>query len=181
MRHPAVARVAAFAVADHRLGEKLCLSVIFHEGADAAPDELLAHLHAAGLSRYDMPEYFHRDDRLSPDRERQDPQARTSSNGQNRDASRHCRCAGPEHKGGTRMFDYRLEHIMSYNAKLGEPEVDRASAGRSAGPVYVTEGAVTGPRGDGKLRPVGGDWLTIRTDGVGSSTYARRSRAMTAL
>jgi len=21
------------------------------------------------------------------------------------------------------MFDYRLEHIMSYNAKLGEPEV----------------------------------------------------------
>jgi acyl-CoA synthetase len=58
MRHPAVARCAAFAVADHRLGEKLCLSVIFHEGAGAEPDELLAHLHAAGLSRYDMPEYF---------------------------------------------------------------------------------------------------------------------------
>jgi acyl-CoA synthetase len=58
MRHPAVARVAAFAVADHRLGEKMCLSVIFHEGASAEAQELLVHLHAAGLSRYDMPEYF---------------------------------------------------------------------------------------------------------------------------
>jgi acyl-CoA synthetase len=58
MRHPAVARTAAFAVADQRLGEKVCLSVIFHEGAAAEPDELLEHLHAVGLSRYDMPEYF---------------------------------------------------------------------------------------------------------------------------
>jgi len=58
MRHSAVARVAAFAVADQRLGEKVCLSVIFHEGAGAEAHELLAHLHEAGLSRYDMPEYF---------------------------------------------------------------------------------------------------------------------------
>src|SRR5947209_6805083 len=58
MRHPAVARCAAFGVADYRLGEKVCLSVIFHEGASAEADELLAHLHASGLSRYDMPEYF---------------------------------------------------------------------------------------------------------------------------
>ena len=58
MRHAAVARVAAFPVPDERLGEKVCLSVIFHDGAGAAPDELLLHLHEAGLSRYDMPEYF---------------------------------------------------------------------------------------------------------------------------
>jgi acyl-CoA synthetase len=58
MRHPAVARCAAFAVADQRLGEKMCLSVIFHEGTSAEAHELLAHLNAAGLSRYDMPEYF---------------------------------------------------------------------------------------------------------------------------
>jgi len=58
MRHPAVARCAAFGVADYRLGEKVCLSVIFHEGARPTPDELLLHLHRAGLSRYDMPEYF---------------------------------------------------------------------------------------------------------------------------
>jgi len=53
-----VARCAAFAVGDTRLGEKVCLSVIFHEGTGAEPDELLAHLHETGLSRYDMPEYF---------------------------------------------------------------------------------------------------------------------------
>jgi acyl-CoA synthetase len=58
MRHPAVARCAAFAVADERLGEKVCLSVIFHEGAGADADELLRHLNETGLSRYDMPEYF---------------------------------------------------------------------------------------------------------------------------
>jgi acyl-CoA synthetase len=58
MRHPAVARCAAFGVADYRLGEKVCLSVIFHEGAGATSDELLLHLNRAGLSRYDMPEYF---------------------------------------------------------------------------------------------------------------------------
>jgi acyl-CoA synthetase len=58
LRHKAVARVAAFAVADRRLGEKVCLSVIFHDGAGVEAQELLAHLHAAGLSRYDMPEYF---------------------------------------------------------------------------------------------------------------------------
>jgi acyl-CoA synthetase (AMP-forming)/AMP-acid ligase II len=58
MRHSAVARSAAFAVPDQRLGEKVCLSVIFHDGVGAAAHELLAHLHEAGLSRYDMPEYF---------------------------------------------------------------------------------------------------------------------------
>jgi acyl-CoA synthetase len=58
MRHPAIARCAAFAVADQRLGEKVCLSVIFHDDASVEPDALLAHLDRVGLSRYDMPEYF---------------------------------------------------------------------------------------------------------------------------
>jgi acyl-CoA synthetase len=58
MRHRAVAKCAAFAVADLRLGEKVCLSVIWHEGEDAAADAMLAHLSAEGLSKYDMPEYF---------------------------------------------------------------------------------------------------------------------------
>jgi acyl-CoA synthetase len=58
MRHSAVARCAAFPVADHRLGEKVCLAVILHEDESVEPDELLAHLHAAGLSRYDLPEFF---------------------------------------------------------------------------------------------------------------------------
>ena len=58
MRHGAVARCAAFPVADERLGEKVCLAVILHEGQSVEPSELLSHLHKAGLSRYDMPEYF---------------------------------------------------------------------------------------------------------------------------
>lgn len=33
--------------------------------------------------------------------------------------------------------------------------------------VYVIGGEVSGPKLGGKLRPVGGDWLTIRSDGIG--------------
>jgi acyl-CoA synthetase len=51
-----VARVAAFPVADRRLGEKVCLAVVAKGALD--PENLLAHLDAAGLSKYDMPEYF---------------------------------------------------------------------------------------------------------------------------
>jgi acyl-CoA synthetase len=58
MRHAAIARCAAFPVADQRLGEKVCLAVIPHDGESLEPEELLAHLHHAGLSRYDLPEYF---------------------------------------------------------------------------------------------------------------------------
>jgi acyl-CoA synthetase len=58
MRHNAVARCAAFAVSDPRLGERVCLAFILQDGENVAPDELLAHLDRAGLSRYDMPEFF---------------------------------------------------------------------------------------------------------------------------
>jgi acyl-CoA synthetase len=58
MRHSAIARCAAFPVADRRLGEKVCLAVIPQEGTSVEPAEVLTHLHRAGLSRYDMPEYF---------------------------------------------------------------------------------------------------------------------------
>ena len=58
MRHPAVERVAAVPVADTRLGERVCLAVMRRAGAPLAPAEMLAHLDAQGLSKYDMPEYF---------------------------------------------------------------------------------------------------------------------------
>ncbi|WP_233161432.1 MULTISPECIES: class I adenylate-forming enzyme family protein [unclassified Achromobacter] len=58
MQHPAVARAAALPVPDDRLGEKLCLAVMFKAGGQCTPEEMLAHLDQAGLSRYDMPEYF---------------------------------------------------------------------------------------------------------------------------
>ena len=58
IRHPDAFQVAAFPVRDERLGEKVCLAVIARDGVDIAPDTMLDHLATAGLSRYDMPEYF---------------------------------------------------------------------------------------------------------------------------
>ncbi len=57
-RHAAVQKAAAFGVPDARLGEKVCLAVIPREGERVTGDALLDHLHAVGLSKYDMPEYF---------------------------------------------------------------------------------------------------------------------------
>lgn len=58
LRHQAIERAAAFPVTDARLGEKVCLAVTFRNGMRAHPDEILAHLDAEGLSKFDMPEYF---------------------------------------------------------------------------------------------------------------------------
>jgi acyl-CoA synthetase len=54
VRHPGVARAAAFPVPDERLGERVCLAIV---GA-AEPDTLLGHLAAEGLPVHDMPERF---------------------------------------------------------------------------------------------------------------------------
>jgi acyl-CoA synthetase len=56
--HPAVLKAAAFAVADERLGERVCIGVVLRAGHALAPEELLLHLSAKGLSRYDLPEYY---------------------------------------------------------------------------------------------------------------------------
>ncbi len=58
LKHAAVLKAAAYPVADTRLGERVCLAVIQREGTPVEADQLLAHLHAAGLSKYDMPEFF---------------------------------------------------------------------------------------------------------------------------
>jgi acyl-CoA synthetase len=58
LRHPAVAKAAAFPVADERLGERVCLAVIPRSNEPIAPMELLSHLNDHGLSKYDMPEFF---------------------------------------------------------------------------------------------------------------------------
>ncbi len=70
-------------------------------------------------------------------------------------------------KPGDKRFEPKLEYVMSYNATLAPPEV--------IGPIpegirvnfYVTDGLFAGPKIRGKIRPVGGDWLTIRKDGIG--------------
>jgi acyl-CoA synthetase len=58
MRHPAIAKAAAFPVADERLGERVCLAVIPRSNETVVPMELLSHLNEHGLSKYDMPEFF---------------------------------------------------------------------------------------------------------------------------
>jgi hypothetical protein len=65
-----------------------------------------------------------------------------------------------------RMFDYRLEHIMSFTARLGDREVIGPVPGGLRVNVRVTGGEVSGPTLSVRLRSVGGDWLTIRPDGV---------------
>jgi acyl-CoA synthetase len=57
-RHEDVAQAAVIPVPDERLGEKVCLVVTGAGGRSVDPEQLLAHLDAAGLSKYDMPEYF---------------------------------------------------------------------------------------------------------------------------
>ena len=62
---------------------------------------------------------------------------------------------------------YSLEHIMSYKALLGPPEIIGPTPDGLRVNVYVTGGEVSGPNIQGKVLPVGGDWYTIRSDGMG--------------
>src|SRR5829696_2751553 len=63
--------------------------------------------------------------------------------------------------------DVQLEHICSYWATVTAPEVIGPLAEGVRVNVYVTDGEVSGPKMRGRVRPVGGDWLTLRPDGVG--------------
>ncbi len=58
MAHAAVAKAAAFPVADERLGEKVCLAIIANTDPAPTGEEILQHLFESGLSKYDMPEYY---------------------------------------------------------------------------------------------------------------------------
>ena len=65
------------------------------------------------------------------------------------------------------MFDYSMEHIFSYSAMLdANMEVIGPTPNGFRMNVYVTGGEMSGPKVQGKVRPVGADWLTIREDGV---------------
>jgi len=57
-RHAGVSKAVAFPVADERLGERVCLAIIPRTPPGPGAEEMLAHLDAAGLSKYDMPEYY---------------------------------------------------------------------------------------------------------------------------
>ena len=57
-RHAGVSKAAVFPIADERLGERVCLAIVARTAPGPGVQEMLAHLDAAGLSRYDMPEYY---------------------------------------------------------------------------------------------------------------------------
>lgn len=54
LTHGNVAKAAAFAIADERLGERVCIAIV----GDVGGEEMLAHLAGEGLSKFDMPEWF---------------------------------------------------------------------------------------------------------------------------
>ena len=58
VKHPAVLKVAAFPIADARLGERVCLAIIARDGVVVDAGLMLDHLSEHGLSKYDMPEFF---------------------------------------------------------------------------------------------------------------------------
>ena len=52
---PNILKVAVFALPDERLGEKVCLAVIFRAQQEMSADALLLELFKMGLSKLDMP------------------------------------------------------------------------------------------------------------------------------
>lgn len=66
------------------------------------------------------------------------------------------------------MFDYAMEHVFSYNVLLNpNMEVIGPTPQGLRVNLYIQEGQVSGEKVNGKIRPVGADWLTVRQDGIG--------------
>jgi hypothetical protein len=65
------------------------------------------------------------------------------------------------------MMDYKLEHICSYTGRgASAPELIGTLPEGTRVNFYNKGGEITGPRIRGKLRDAGGDWVTLRADGV---------------
>ena len=62
--HEEVQKAAVIAMSDERLGERVCIVVVLEKGSSLQAEQLMKHLSGAGLSRYDMPEYFARIEEL---------------------------------------------------------------------------------------------------------------------
>jgi hypothetical protein len=68
---------------------------------------------------------------------------------------------------GEVRFEPKLEYIMSYTVKLDPPQVLGELPEGLRVIAYVSTGSFKGPNLEGKILPGGGDWLTIRRDGIG--------------
>jgi len=65
------------------------------------------------------------------------------------------------------MITYKLEHIFSYTGTLASPpEIIGTMPEGTRVNFYSTGCEIAGPRIRGKIPPVGGDWMTVRKDGV---------------
>ncbi|MDN5857828.1 MAG: AMP-binding protein [Pseudonocardia sp.] len=64
-RHPAIAQVAAVAMPDPELGERLCLYVVPRPGATVTLEEIRAAMAATGIARFKLPERLVLVDRLA--------------------------------------------------------------------------------------------------------------------
>ncbi|MEM7726893.1 MAG: DUF3237 domain-containing protein [Cyanobacteria bacterium P01_A01_bin.45] len=64
------------------------------------------------------------------------------------------------------MLNYSLQHIFSYHLQLQPPEIIGPGPAGIRANLYTSSGTVTGEKIQGILRPVGGDWVTVRTDGI---------------
>jgi acyl-CoA synthetase len=58
LRHPMVEQAAVIPLSDPRLGERVCLAIVSTANPQPDPNAILDHLAAAGVSRYDMPEFI---------------------------------------------------------------------------------------------------------------------------
>ena len=63
-------------------------------------------------------------------------------------------------------IEFTLDHIFSYTGSLGPPEIIGEVPEGLRVNFYSTGGEITGPKMRGVVRPVGGDWMTVRRDGV---------------
>lgn len=64
------------------------------------------------------------------------------------------------------MIDYKMEHLFSYEATIGPPELIGPVPEGLRANFHVTGGTVTGPKVQGKVLPGGSDCLLMRPDGV---------------
>ncbi len=65
------------------------------------------------------------------------------------------------------MFKLQTEHLFSYSGRLAPPELIGPSAEGARAHFYISGGTFAGPRLNGTLKAVGGDWFCLRRDGIG--------------
>ena len=65
------------------------------------------------------------------------------------------------------MLPFELESLFSFTAKNRPPEVIGPLPDGIRVNFYCAGGRVEGARLSGRVLPVGGDWMTVRSDGVG--------------